>query len=55
MGFYFLIGLIYAIINGAVRQIDTDGDWFLAVVWIILWPIGILSLIAAFIQKKVTK
>lgn len=55
MGYYFLIGLIYVLINGAVRKIDTGGDWFLPIVWLTLWPLGFISLIAGFIQDKVTK
>ena len=28
MGYYFLIGLIYTFINGFVRKIDTEGDFY---------------------------
>jgi formate hydrogenlyase subunit 3/multisubunit Na+/H+ antiporter MnhD subunit len=46
-GAYFIIGLVYCLINGLVRKVDTDGDWLLPIVWLTLWPLGILSLLVA--------
>lgn len=55
MEYYFIIGIIYAIINGAIRKIDTDGDWLLPLAWIIAWPIGIASLLTEQIIKLIKK
>lgn len=55
MEYYFIIGIIYAIINGAIRKIDTDGDWLLSLAWIIAWPIGIASLLTEQIIKLIKK
>lgn len=55
MGYYFLIGLIYTFINGFVRKIDTEGEPLLPTVWLCLWPICFIGLIASFIQDKIEK
>jgi hypothetical protein len=52
---YFAIGLIYVFINGAIRKVDTDGDWFLALVWFMLWPLCFIALIAGMIEKAYLK
>lgn len=53
MEYYFIIGIIYAIINGAIRKIDTDGDWLLPLTWIIAWPIGFASLLVIGVIKLI--
>ncbi len=55
MGYYFLIGLLYTLTNVLYRKMDTDGDWFIVLVWMLLWPICFLGLIAGFIQDKLVK
>ena len=55
MEYYFIIGIIYAFINGAVRKIDTHGDMLLPLVWIILWPVGLLALITEKVVKLFKK
>ncbi len=55
MEYYFIIGIIYAIINGAIRKIDTDGDWLLPLAWIIVWPIGLTSLLVSWVIKLIKK
>lgn len=45
MGIYFLIGLVYAVINGWIRGLNDDGDWLLTIVWITLWPLCFIALI----------
>lgn len=56
---YFIIGIIYTIINGAVRKLNTDGDPLLTFVWVFLWPIGLLALLVyntvKFVKKKFKK
>lgn len=52
MGIYFIVGILYALINGVFRKINTDGDWLLSIVWIIAWPLCFIGLIAVFIQDK---
>lgn len=55
MEYYFIIGIIYAVINGTIRKIDTDGDWLLPLAWIIVWPIGIASLLVGWVIKLIKK
>jgi len=47
---YILIGLVYTVINGSVRKIDTDGDWMLPLVWWGLWPLCLTALLVGFLQ-----
>lgn len=42
---YFIIGLLYMIINTFIRKIETDGDYLLPLAWFMVWPVGILGLI----------
>lgn len=55
MGWYFLIGLIYVLVNALIRKIDTDGDWLIALVWLLLWPFCFIALITALIQDLIYK
>ncbi len=41
---YITIGIIYTIINGAVRKLNSDGDWLLPWCWLLLWPVFFLTL-----------
>lgn len=56
MGIWFLIGLIWTTINGAIRKIYTDGDWALPLFCILLGPINILiwaiGILNDFMHKK---
>jgi len=57
MGYYFLVGIIYVLINIYVRRFDQDEtDPLLTLAWITLWPLffaGIISVIAQdLIYKK---
>lgn len=42
---YVITGLCYALLNGIIRKIDTDGDPMLPLVWFLLWPICMLAVI----------
>lgn len=46
------VGVIYTLVNGLVRKIDTDGDWLLPIAWITLWP---MMLPVVIIQKLYEK
>jgi hypothetical protein len=46
---------LYAFVNGAIRKIDTDGDWLLPIAWITLWPMMIPSIIGYKLYQKCTK
>lgn len=52
---YFLIGIVYTVINGYVRKLDTDGDWGLVFVWMFLWPLAFIALGIMYISKRVNK
>lgn len=45
IAFYFFIGIIYCIVNGGIRKLDTEGDFLLPMGWIGLWPLFIMALI----------
>lgn len=48
--FYFLIGIIYTVINGAVRKLDND-DWDLVWGWIIFWPVFFIAIVISLLNK----
>jgi hypothetical protein len=52
---WFIVGILYAFVNGAIRKIDTDGDWLLPIAWITLWPMMIPSIIGYKLYQKCTK
>lgn len=52
---YFLIGIVYTVINGYVRKLDTDGDFTLPFVWMFLWPLAFIALGIMYISKRVNK
>lgn len=49
---YVLVGIIYTLINGFVRKLDTDGDMMIVFVWIFMWPIAFLALIIRYLITK---
>lgn len=49
---WFIVGIIYAIINGAVRKIDTDGDWLLPFAWVTMWPFMLPAVIVSGVYRK---
>lgn len=50
---YFLIGIVYTVINGYVRRLQAD--WDLTFVWLFLWPLAFIALIIMYISKRVNK
>jgi len=52
---YFLIGILYTVINGYVRKLDTEGDWGLVFCWMFLWPLAFIALGIMYISKRVNK
>lgn len=55
MGYYFLVGLLYTLINVLIRKIDADGDPLLVFVWVFVWPFCLVLLLSAFLQDKLKK
>lgn len=55
IAFYFLIGIIYCIVNGGIRKLDTEGDFLLPFSWIIFWPPFIIALIVHLLTKLLNK
>ncbi len=49
---YVIIGLIYTLINGFVRKLDTEGDWMLVFVWIFMWPVAFLALFINYLVMR---
>jgi hypothetical protein len=52
---WLITGIIYALVNGFVRKLDTDGDWLLPLAWITLWPMLIPTLIVSKIYQRLKK
>lgn len=50
---WLIVGIIYTLINGFVRKLDTGGDWLLPLAWITMWPIFIPVLIFSKIYFKI--
>jgi hypothetical protein len=38
---YAIIGILYCFINGAIRKLDTNGDFLLPMFWIFGWPMAL--------------
>jgi hypothetical protein len=56
MGWYFLIGIIYALVNIFIRQFDEENvDPLLTIVWITLWPICFIGIISAISEDLIYK
>jgi len=51
---WFIGGILYAFVNGAVRKIDTDGDWLLPLGWMMLWPIMMPAAIGHKLYEKLS-
>jgi hypothetical protein len=49
---YVLIGILYAFYNGAIKKLDTDGDWDVGLLWMFLWPLCIIALIISKFKKS---
>ncbi|MDI9337803.1 MAG: hypothetical protein QM539_05170 [Alphaproteobacteria bacterium] len=49
---YFIIGLIYALINVFVRKLETNGDYLLPFIWMFFWPITIPVLLYSKYSKN---
>lgn len=53
---YFIIGILSGVINGAIRKIETHGDMFLPWAWVLFWfmtPIGFIAKGIEFIYNKI--
>jgi hypothetical protein len=44
LALYFAIGVAYCLVNGGIRKIDTEGDMFLPLMWVLLWPLFFVAL-----------
>lgn len=51
---WLIVGLLYVLINVFLRKLETD-DPMLVLVWLFLWPLGILSLIVLGIIHLIQK
>lgn len=51
---WMLVGIVYALINGFVRKIDTGGDWLLPLAWITLWPMLLSILLISRVYQRIT-
>ncbi len=49
---YFMIGLVYSLVNIFVRKLETNGDYLLPFVWMFFWPITIPVLVAQKFKKS---
>lgn len=54
VGIYFLIGIIYTLINVLIRKIHSD-DPMLVLIWISMWPIALIVLFIHYLEKKYNK
>jgi hypothetical protein len=59
---YVIIGLSYWFVNIFVRKLHKDNDehegWFLAPMWLLLWPmcfVGLAIVFASNIREKIKK
>lgn len=52
--FYFLIGIIYTVINGAFRKLDND-DWDLVWAWILFWPVFFVAIFIHLLNKLIKR
>ena len=53
-GIYFLIGIVYTLINTQIRKIEPD-DPMLVLVWIGFWPIAGIVLFIHYLEKLYAK
>jgi hypothetical protein len=52
---WFIGGIVYAFVNGAIRKIDTDGDWLLPLGWVLLWPMMLPTVLIQKLYQKVVE
>jgi len=53
MAIYFLIGMIYFMINIMIRKdMNEDENPLLGLAWILIWPIFFIPLVIVFFNKK---
>jgi hypothetical protein len=54
MEIYFIIGLVYTLINTQIRKIEPE-DPLLVLVWICLWPMALIVLFIHYLENKYKK
>lgn len=54
LGFYFLIGIVYVIINGIIRKLYVEEDFLLVMAHIFVWPMFLLLLVITKFPKLLT-
>ena len=52
---YLGIGIVYTLVNGLYRKLDTDSDWGLPFLWMFLWWVCFIALFIQYIGKKINK
>ena len=52
---YFIIGILYVLLNGYVRKLNTEGDYLLPLVWFGLWPICWFALLVGWLVNVKNK
>ncbi len=55
MELYMLVGIGYLLVNVLVRKLDTGDDYLLPLVWMFLWWLCFIGIIAIYIDKKRNK
>ena len=49
---YFLIGILYTLVNLFIRKLDIENDWGLVFIWILAWPLFFVLLLISKIPSK---
>ena len=49
---YFLIGVLYTLINLFIRKLNIEDDWGLMFMWILAWPLFFILLLISKISNK---
>lgn len=49
---YFIVGIIYALINVTFRRLDGREDPLLVLFWIFIWPLAFIILLIMYGVKK---
>ncbi len=55
VGYWLLIGIVWAVINGIISKVDSDGDYFGAIACILTGPLGPLLFVIGVIQDSKLK
>lgn len=50
-GIYFLIGILYTIVNCLVRKMNTDEEYLIIFIWVFFWPICFICIGLHFLGK----